>query len=91
MKKGQKQGIEEIGEGRFQEAAEKGLNKMSAETDFYNYVKINWIGRVYIRSDYYNQPKVEKKMLLVCKTQVRSILFFHINGRKNQNRFINRS
>ena len=33
---------------------------------FYKYIIINWIGKVYINSDYYNKPKLEEKMLLVC-------------------------
>ena len=77
IEEGAEQGIEEIGEGRFQEAAEKGLNKMSAENDFYNYVNIHWVGRVYIKSDYYSQPKVEKKMLLVCRTNY-EVFYFSI-------------
>ena len=77
IEEGAEQGIEEIGEGRFQEAAEKGLNKMSAENDFYNYVNINWIGRVYIRSNYYSKPKVENTILLVCKTKY-EVFYFSI-------------
>jgi len=64
-------------EGGYQEAAEQGLSNLSVENDFYKYVKLNWIGRVYIRSDYYNQPKVEKKMLLICKTQY-EVFYFSI-------------
>ena len=33
---------------------------------FYKYIIINWIGKVYRNSDYYNKPKLEEKMLLVC-------------------------
>ena len=77
IEEGAEQGIEEIGEEGFQEAAEKGLSNLSVENDFYKYVKLNWIGRVYIRSDYYNQPKVEKKMLLICKTQY-EVFYFSI-------------
>ncbi len=77
IEEGAEQGIEEIGEEGFQEAAEKGLNKMSAENDFYNYVNINWIGRVYIRSNYYSKPKVENTILLVCKTKY-EVFYFSI-------------
>ena len=77
IEEGAEQGIEDIGEGGFQEAAEKGLNKMSAENDFYNYVNINWIGRVYIRSNYYSKPKVENTILLVCKTKY-EVFYFSI-------------
>ena len=74
---GAQEGIQEIGEEGFQEAAEKGLSNLSAENDFYKYVKLHWIGRVYLRSDYYNQPKVEEKMLLVCKTKY-EVFYFSI-------------
>jgi hypothetical protein len=74
---GVQEGIEEIGEEGFQEATEKGLSNLSAENDFYKYVKLNWIGRVYLRSYYYNQPKVEEKMLLVCKTKY-EVFYFSI-------------
>ena len=74
---GAQEGIQEIGEEGFQEAAEKGLSNLSAENDFYKYVKLNWIGRVYLRSDYYSLPKVEEKMLLVCKTKY-EVFYFSI-------------
>ena len=77
IEEGAEEGFEEIMEGGYQEAAEKGLSNLSVENDFYKYVKLNWIGRVYIRSDYYNQPKVEKKMLLICKTQY-EVFYFSI-------------
>ena len=77
IEEGAEEGFEEIVEGGYQEAAEKGLSNLSVENDFYKYVKLNWIGRVYIRSDYYNQPKVEKKMLLICKTQY-EVFYFSI-------------
>ena len=77
IEEGSQEGFEEIMEGGYQEAAEKGLSNLSVENDFYKYVKLNWIGRVYIRSDYYNQPKVEKKMLLICKTQY-EVFYFSI-------------
>ena len=77
IEEGSQEGFEEIMEGGYQEAAEKGLSNLSVENDFYKYVKLNWIGRVYIRSDYYSQPKVEKKMLLVCKTKY-EVFYFSI-------------
>ena len=77
VEEGSQEGFEEIVEGGYQEAAEEGLSNLSVENDFYKYVKLNWIGRVYIRSDYYNQPKVEKKMLLICKTQY-EVFYFSI-------------
>ena len=77
IEEGAEEGFEEIMEGGYQEAAEKGLSNLSVENDFYKYVKLHWIGRVYIKSDYYNQPKVEKKMLLVCKTKY-EVFYFSI-------------
>ena len=77
IEEGAEEGFEEIMEGGYQEAAEKGLSNLSVENDFYKYVKLNWIGRVYIRSDYYNQPKVKEKMLLVCKTKY-EVFYFSI-------------
>ena len=77
FEEGAEEGIQEISEQGFQETAEKGLSNLSVENDFYKYVKLNWIGRVYIRSDYYSQPKVEKKILLVCKTKY-EVFYFSI-------------
>jgi len=77
FEEGAEEGIQEISEQGFQETAEKGLSNLSVENDFYKYVKLNWIGRVYLRSDYYKQPKVEKKMLLICKTQY-EVFYFSI-------------
>ena len=36
-------------------------------TSFISYVLLNWIGRIYIKSDYFNKPKFEDKTMLVCK------------------------
>ena len=36
-------------------------------TSFKSYVLLNWIGRIYIKSDYFNKPKFEDKTILVCK------------------------
>ena len=77
VEEGSQEGFEEMVEGGYQEAAEQGLSNLSVENDFYKYVKLNWIGRVYIRSDYYNQPKVKEKMLLVCKTKY-EVFYFSI-------------
>ena len=77
FEEGAEEGIQEISEQGFQETAEKGLSNLSVENDFYKYVKLNWIGRVYLRSDYYKKPKVEKKMLLICKTQY-EVFYFSI-------------
>ena len=36
-------------------------------TSFKTYVLLNWIGRIYIKSNYFNKPKFEDKTMLVCK------------------------
>ena len=36
-------------------------------TSFKSYVLLNWIGRIYIKSDYFNKPNFEDKTMLVCK------------------------
>ena len=36
-------------------------------TSFKSYVLLNWIGKIYIKSDYFNKPKFEHKTMLVCK------------------------
>lgn len=36
-------------------------------TSFKSYVLLNWIGKIYIKSDYFNKPKFEDKTMLVCK------------------------
>ena len=77
IEEGSQEGFEEIAEGGYQEAAEKGLSNLSQKNDFYKYVKLNWIGRVYIRSNYYSKPKVENTILLVCKTKY-EVFYFSI-------------
>ena len=36
-------------------------------SSFKSYVLLNWIGRIYLKSDYFNKPKFEDKTMLVCK------------------------
>lgn len=36
-------------------------------TSFKSYVLLNWIGKIYIKSNYFNKPKFEDKTILVCK------------------------
>ena len=36
-------------------------------TSFKSYVLLNWIGKIYIKSNYFNKPKFEDKTMLVCK------------------------
>jgi len=37
------------------------------QISFKSYVLLNWIGRIYIKSNYFNKPKFEDKTMLVCK------------------------
>ena len=59
----------------FEQAADQGLEKLAKENDFYKYVHLHWIGRIYLRSEYYSKPKVEKRIYLVCKTENEIISF----------------
>ena len=59
----------------FEQAADKGLEKLAKENDFYKYVLLHWIGLIYLRSEYYSKPKVEKRIYLVCKTENEIISF----------------
>ena len=36
-------------------------------TSFKSYVLLNWIGKIYIKSNYFNKPEFEDKTMLVCK------------------------
>ena len=38
------------------------------KSNFYKYIIINWLGKVYRNSNYYSNPELEEKMLLVCST-----------------------
>ena len=66
---GGEEALQELTEGGFEEATEKGLEKLAKENNFYEWVQLNWIGRIYLRSEYYSKPKVEKRIFLVCKTE----------------------
>ena len=37
------------------------------QISFKKYVLLNWIGRIYIKSNYFNKPEFEDKTMLVCK------------------------
>ena len=37
------------------------------QISFKKYVLFNWIGRIYIKSNYFNKPELEDKTMLVCK------------------------
>ena len=72
---GGQEALEELTEEGFEQAADKGLEKLAKENDFYKYVHLHWIGRIYLRSEYYSKPKVEKRIYLVCKTENEIISF----------------
>ena len=72
---GGQEALEELTEEGFEQAADKGLEKLAKENDFYKYVLLHWIGRIYLRSEYYSKPKVEKRIYLVCKTENEIISF----------------
>tara|TARA_B100001029_G_C14987941_1_gene410185 strand:- start:237 stop:1109 length:873 start_codon:yes stop_codon:yes gene_type:complete len=40
----------------------------STNKNFYSAIILNWVGKVYRNSDYYKNPYLEEKMLLVCST-----------------------
>lgn len=44
---------------------------------FEKFIIINWIGKVYINSDYFSKPKEEKKILLVCST-IDQVFYFSL-------------
>ena len=72
---GGQEALEELTEEGFEQAADQGLEKLAKENDFYKYVLLHWIGRIYLRSEYYSKPKVEKRIYLVCKTENEIISF----------------
>ena len=63
--------LDNIAERVLESKGEKSSNKYS----FYKYIIINWIGKVYRNSVYYNKPKLEEKMLLVCNAE-KDIFYF---------------
>jgi len=74
---GGQQALEELTEGGFEKAADQGLEALAKKEDFYKYVQLHWIGRIYLRSEYYSKPKVENRILLTCKTE-EEIFYFSI-------------
>jgi len=44
------------------------LSLNSTNKGFYGVIMLNWIGKVYRNSNYYSNPELEEKMLLVCNT-----------------------
>ena len=74
---GGQEALEELTEEGFEQAADQGLEKLAKENNFYEYVQLHWIGRIYARSEYFSKPKVENRILLVCKTE-NEIFYFSI-------------
>jgi hypothetical protein len=44
---------------------------------FKKYIIFAWIGKIYANSDYYSQPKLEEKMLLVC-SNLNEVFYFSL-------------
>ena len=49
----------------------------SENEGFKKYIIFAWIGKIYANSDYYNQPKLEEKMLLVC-SNLNEVFYFSL-------------
>ena len=49
----------------------------SENESFKKYIIFAWIGKIYANSDYYSQPKFEKKMLLVC-SNLNEVFYFSL-------------
>ena len=49
----------------------------SENEGFKKYIIFAWIGKIYANSDYYSQPKFEKKMLLVC-SNLNEVFYFSL-------------
>ena len=50
-------------------------SKSSGDNLFSKYIIINWIGKIYNKSDYYSKPIKEKKMLLIC-SNIDQVFYF---------------
>ena len=50
---------------------------VSENEDFKKYIIFAWIGKIYANSDYYSQPKLEEKMLLVC-SNLNEVFYFSL-------------
>jgi len=57
----------------------------SENEDFKKYIIFTWIGKIYANSDYYNQPKLEEKMLLVC-SNLNEVFYFSLLMEQNPKR-----
>ena len=49
----------------------------SENEGFKKYILFAWIGKIYANSDYYSQPKLEEKMLLVC-SNLNEVFYFSL-------------
>ena len=49
----------------------------SENEGFKKYIIFAWIGKIYTNSDYYSQPKLEEKMLLVC-SNLNEVFYFSL-------------
>lgn len=50
---------------------------VSENEGFKKYIIFAWIGKIYANSDYYSQPKLEEKMLLVC-SNLNEVFYFSL-------------
>tara|TARA_B100000780_G_scaffold1426_1_gene1221 strand:- start:775 stop:1638 length:864 start_codon:yes stop_codon:yes gene_type:complete len=49
----------------------------SEQKKFYSYIILNWVGKIYRFSNYFNEPSYENRNLLVCKN-LKEIFYFTI-------------
>jgi hypothetical protein len=57
----------------------------SENEGFKKYIIFAWIGKIYANSDYYNRPKLEEKMLLVC-SNLNEVFYFSLLMEQNPKR-----
>ena len=57
----------------------------SENEGFKKYIIFAWIGKIYANSDYYSQPKLEEKMLLVC-SNLNEVFYFSLLMEQNPKR-----
>ena len=58
---------------------------VSENEGFKKYIIFAWIGKIYANSDYYSQPKLEEKMLLVC-SNLNEVFYFSLLMEQNPKR-----
>lgn len=62
------------------------FNNPSAENDtFYKFILLNWIGKIYYNSRYYNNPVNENRILLVC-SNLDQVFYFSLFMEKEPRR-----